>query len=115
MGETLTLIESASWLKSSCEVHKTNCRKNKVVTGWQNSVLCDRSIMYSPHSIFILSLASDGSVLYGNVALSILVLSTKKYYSSFFKKGLCFSKNLFQSIENVQNFQWLLQKNMPIS
>ena len=97
MGETLTLIENVSRLKSWHEVHKKNCRKNKVVTGWQNSVLCSPFFMYPPHSIFILSLASDVSVLYGNVAFSILVLSTKKQYSSFFKKGLCFSKNLFQS------------------
>ena len=33
----------------------------------------------------------------------------------FFEKGFRFSENLFQSIENVQNFQWLSHKSMPIS
>ena len=57
------------------------------------------------------------AVLYGNVAFSILLFSTKKGYSSFLKKFLVFSENLFQSndIENVQNFHWLSRKNMPIS
>ena len=34
----------------------------------------------------------------------------------FFEKGFRFSENLFQSysIENVQHFQWLSRKNMPI-
>ena len=34
----------------------------------------------------------------------------------FFEKGFRFPENLFQSksIENVQNFPWLLHKNMPI-
>ena len=35
----------------------------------------------------------------------------------FFEKGFRFSENFFQSkrIENIQNFQRLLHKNMPIS
>ena len=35
----------------------------------------------------------------------------------FFEKALHFSWNIFQSwnIENVQNFQWLSHKNIPIS
>ena len=46
------------------------------------------------------------TVSYGNDALSTLVLSTKKRYSSFFGKGFCFRVNLFpkQNIENVQYF-----------
>ena len=35
---------------------------------WQKSILCDRSILYS------LTLAFDKTVLYGNAALSFLVL-----------------------------------------
>ena len=34
--------------------------------------------------LFVLTLASDRAVLYGNVVFSILVLSNKKPYSSFF-------------------------------
>ena len=49
------------------------------------------------------------AVLYGNDTFSILVLSAKKWYSSFFE-------NIFlKSIENVPNFHWLSYKNMPIS
>ena len=35
----------------------------------------------------------------------------------FFEKGFRFPENPFQSqsIENVQNFHWLLHKNLPIS
>ena len=58
-------------------------------------------------SLFVLTLASDMAVLYGNDAC--LVLSAKKWYSSFFE-------NVFlKSIENVPNFHWLSHKNMPIS
>ena len=47
---------------------------------------------------------------------SVLVASTKKRYSSFFKKGFRFPESLFQSCpENVQNFRWLSHKPMPIS
>ena len=56
--------------------------------------------------LFVLTLTSDRAVLYGNVAFSLLVLSTKKRYSNFFQS---------KSIQNVQNFQWLLHENMPIS
>ena len=39
---------------------------------------------------------SSFAVLYGNVMLPILVLSTKKTVLQVFKKGLRFSENLFQ-------------------
>ena len=49
------------------------------------------------------------AVLYGNDAFSISVLSTKKWYSSFFKKDFRFPENLSpsQSIEN-SNFEIML-------
>ena len=47
--------------------------------------------------LFVITLASDMFVLYGNDALSILVLSTKKAVLLFFEKGFRFPKNLFQS------------------
>ena len=61
------------------------------------------------------TMASDRAILYGNVSFSILMLPTKKRYSSFLKKVFLY-KNLFQSfsIENVQNSQWLSRKNMSI-
>ena len=42
--------------------------------------------------LFVLTLASDLAVLYGNDPFSIYVLSIKKYYSSFFEKRLSFSR-----------------------
>ena len=44
----------------------------------------------------VLTLASDRVVLYGNDAFSILVLSTKKQYSSFLKKVCVFQKICFK-------------------
>ena len=58
--------------------------KKKYSSYWQNYVLRDRSILY--FILFALTLAPDKAVLYGNDAFSILVLSTKKRYSSFSKK-----------------------------
>ena len=42
--------------------------------------------------LFVLTLSSDSAVLYGNVALSILVLSTKKQCSNFLEKFFVFLK-----------------------
>ena len=44
--------------------------------------------------LFVLTLASDGVVLYGNDAFSISVLSANKRYSSFSKKKFIFQKNV---------------------
>ena len=78
---------------------KQNFRKNKLVTGKTPSFVMGSSC--SPHSI------------YPNTGFW---QSRRKTILQFFEKGLRFSENLFQSwsIENVQNFQWLWQKNMPI-
>ena len=46
--------------------------------------------------LFVLTLASDRAVLYGNVMLSVLVLSTKKQYSSFLKRVCVFQKIYFK-------------------
>ena len=45
---------------------------------------------------FALTLAFDRVVLYGNVALSFVLLSTKKRYSSFLRKILVFQKTCFK-------------------
>ena len=58
--------------------------KNKVVTG-KTPFFCEK--LCTPHSIYL-----NRAVLYGNVAFSILLLSTKKQYSSFLKKVLVFQK-----------------------
>ena len=47
--------------------------------------------------LFVLTVASDRTVLNGNDAFSILGVSTKKRYSSFFEKCFHFPENLFQS------------------
>ena len=49
----------------------------------------------TPHSIF-LTLAFERAVLFGNVTLSIVVLSAKKQYYIFHKKALFFQKIYFK-------------------
>ena len=55
-------------------------RKNKVVTG--KTSFFDHFVLLI---LLVLTFAFDRPVLYGNVAFSILVPSTKKQYSSFLK------------------------------
>ena len=62
--------------------------KNKVVTG--KTPFFVKSFVLP--ILFISTLLSDRAVLYGNVAFSILLLLTKKQYSSFLKKVLVFQK-----------------------
>ena len=58
---------------------------------------CSQCQVHSVLSIlFVLTLASDKTVLYGNVAFSILVFSAKKEYSSFLKKVFVFQKICFK-------------------
>ena len=56
--------------------------KNKVVTGKTPLSVAHFAVTI----LFVLTLASDMAVLYGNDAFSILVRSTKKRYSSFLRK-----------------------------
>ena len=61
----------------------------------------DRSLRQVPFVfpfLFVLTLASDRAILYGNVAFSILLLSIKKSYSSFQKKVFVFKKICFKVI-----------------
>ena len=46
--------------------------------------------------LFVLTLVLDKAVLYGNIAFSIIVLSSKEWYSCFFKNRFSFPENLFQ-------------------
>ena len=75
---------------------KQNFQKNKIVTGktlfFVIGPFCTHTIL------FVLTLASDLTILYGNYVLSILVLSTKKRYSSFMKRFL-FSRNSFSKLK----------------
>ena len=64
---------------------------------WQNSVLCDSSILYFPFLYCnVLTLASHRTVLYGNIAVSVVVLSTKNQYSGLLKKVSVFQKIYFK-------------------
>ena len=47
-------------------------------------------------TLFILTVASDKAILYGNGAVSILILSIKKQCSRFFKKVFIFQKICFK-------------------
>ena len=66
---------------------KQNFQKNKGVTGKNPFFLIGSFCTH--HSIMV--------VLYGNDALSILMLSTKKRDSSFLKKVLVFQKICFKT------------------
>ena len=83
-------------IDSLSDVYELKIKKKQLS---KNSVLCDRSILKS-------SLASDRAVLYGNVAFSILVVSTKKMATRFSEKGVRFFRKFVSklNIENVQNF-----------
>ena len=54
--------------------------------------------------IFVLTLASDMAALYGNYAFSMLVLSTKKRYSNFWKKVFV-SQKMFFKVKVLKTFK----------
>ena len=54
------------------------------------------------------------AVLYGNDASSILVLSTKKWYSIFLKKIFVFDKIYFK-VKVLKTFKISIDCHMPIS
>ena len=56
---------------------------------------CSLGLFWTP-ILFVLTLASDWAVLYGNVSFSIWILYTKKG-TLVFGKGLSCSENLFQT------------------
>ena len=72
---------------------KQNFRKRKVVTGKTPFFVIGQFCTPIP---FILTLASDKAVLQGNVMLSIVVLLTKKWSSSFLKSVCIFQKIYFK-------------------
>ena len=72
---------------------KQNLQKNKVVTGKTPFLVIGPFVLTT---LFILTLTSDMTVFYGNDAFFILVLSTKKCFSSFLKKVFVFQKIYFR-------------------
>ena len=96
-------------------LYKTFLYWNKIFKKLKLS-LTGKASFFVPTILFVLTLASDRAVLYGNDAFLILVLLAKKPYSSFLKK-FSFSRKFISklSIENVQNFHRFSHKNMPIS
>ena len=75
-------------INSFQEVLKLKQIFQKKSSYWQNSTLCDRSILSPP--FYALKLASDRAVLNGNDMFSILAISTEKWYSSFLQKVFVF-------------------------
>ena len=85
---------------------KQNFRKNKVVTG--------KTSFFEVHFVltilFVLKLALDVVVLYGNVVFSILVPSTKRY-SNFLKKifvfqKICFKVKVIKTFKISTDYHW---------
>ena len=68
------------WVVGTSNQLFKNFQKNKVITGKTLFFLISPFVVTI---LFVLTLASDTAVLYGNDALSILVLTTKKWYSIF--------------------------------
>ena len=72
---------------------KQSFRKNKVVTGKTSFF---EMVHFVLTSLFVLTLAFDVVVLYGNDTFSVLLPSTKKHYPSFLKKIFVFQKVCFK-------------------
>ena len=72
---------------------KQNFQKNKLVTGKTPFFVIHP---FCSHYSIVITMASDMAVLYGNDAYSILVLSSKKQYSSFLIKVFIFQKIYFK-------------------
>ena len=71
----------------------TETKLKKKSNYWQNSVLCDGSILHSPFSI---SFWHDRFV--SKYCAFILSTFNYKMVLEFFKKGFCFSENLFHKV-----------------
>ena len=66
--------------------------------------------------LFALTLALDSAVLHGNVALSIIVPSTEKWYSGFPRKLSVFPKTCFEAkVMKTFKISSDYYKTMPIS
>ena len=101
----LTLYKSfLNWKKTS----------KKSSSYWQNSVVCDKSILYSLFHVSFIS-SWHGILVWKWCVFNISTFNLKTI--QFFEKGFRFSGNWFQSenIEKVQNFHWLSYKNMLIA
>ena len=82
------LLENAAVI-TKCDVYdKMDMYRAKLRSLWQ--------VHFIPPVLYVLTLAFDVAVLYGNVALSIAVLSTKNWYSSFSRKVCVFHKTCFK-------------------
>ena len=82
-----------SWyIKSTSRtgIEALNFPENEIVTGETPFFVI--SLYFVLCILFILTLASDRAVLYGNVAFPNLIVSIKKPYSSFLKKISVFQK-----------------------
>ena len=72
---------------------KLNFQKSKVVSGKTPFFV---KVHFILPILFALILVFDGAVLYDNITLSIVVLSTKKRYFNFLKKVFVFQKTCFK-------------------
>ena len=68
----------------------------KTGSNWKNSFLRSSSWFFELPILFVLAVASARVILYGNVAFSSLVISTKKRWSSFLEKVFVFQKICFK-------------------
>ena len=121
-NETLVLTKSTNmgiwvigWYNKST-LYKRFLNWNKIFkkqsSYWQNSILCDSICLY---------IGSDIAVLYGNGPFSILVLSTKKWNSSFLKTVFVLQKICLKLLKTFKiltdchiKTYWSLKRRAPL-
>ena len=93
---TLTLFKSSkTWNKFSKKIKQPLAKLNSL-----------RQVYFVVAILFVLTLTSDRAVLNGSDVFSILVVSTKKRYSSFLKKVFVFQKICFK-VKVLKTFETL--------
>ena len=88
------VVISPDWTTSKPVIYvKFSCFFKAIAYRFKNYKL---QLYFTLPILFVLTLSSDRTVLYGSVPFSILVLSTKKRYNSFLKKVFLFQKFCFK-------------------
>ena len=92
---------------------KAKFSKNKVVTDKTPFFVIDPYC--TPYSMCV-NIGLGRAVLYGNISFSILILPTKKRYSSFLKKVLFFWRKFVSKLKHWKRSKshWFSYKNKPI-
>ena len=91
--ESMNMVQLGNQIFIKSSYNELNFQKNKIVS--DKTPLFPIGPFCTSRSIF-LNIVFDRSVFYGNVTFSIIVLRTKKWYSSFSKKLFASWKTCFK-------------------